>query len=165
ERIRDVIYGIEKTIDSMNETVRPSVFEQLFNRSDLESKLILMDEISAIGDDKEVHFLAQLVNDTNVEISKKADSILAALKERLSNENNEERDKTSSDLLTSFNCAMDQRDEYEELLIFTDEFMLEPKINTGMDKKDKDFSETNVNSTFLSQLVSIPNKLFEKLNG
>jgi hypothetical protein len=60
---------------------------------------------------------------------------------------------------------MDQRDEYEELLIFTDEFMLEPKINTGMDKKDKDFSETNVNSTFLSQLVSIPNKLFEKLNG
>jgi len=165
ERIRDVIYGIEKTIDSMNETVRTSVFEKLFKRSDKASKLILMDEIAAIGDEKEVYFLAQLINDPDVVISKKAASILAALKKRLSNENNEEHDKTSSDLLNSFACAVDQRDAYEDLLIFTDEFILAPKINTGIDQKGNDFSETNVNSTFLSQLVSIPNKLFEKLNG
>jgi hypothetical protein len=164
ERIRDVIYGIEKAIDSMDETVRPGVFEQLFNRSDLESKLILMDEIVAIGDEKEVHFLAQLVNDSNVEISTKAESVLAALKERLSNENRK-MDIASFDMLNSLECSLDQRDEYEDLLTFTDEFILEPITNAEMNQEGKSFSEANINSSFLSQLISIPNKILEKLNG
>ena len=163
ERIRDVIYGIEKIIDTDNKTVRPSVFEQLFNRSDLESKLILMDQIEAIGDEKEVCFLAQLVNDTNIEISTKAESALAALKERLSNENRKEMDISSFDLLNSFECSLDQRDEYEDLLTFTDEFSLE--YDTEIHQEGKSFSKTYMNSTFLSQLMAIPNKLLEKLNG
>ncbi len=165
ERIRDVIYGIEKAIDSIDENVRPGVFEQLFNRADLESKLILMDEIIAIGDEKEVHFLAQLVNDDNVDISTKAESALAALKEQLSNENRKERDTGSFDLLNSYACSLDQKAEYEDLLTFTDEFVLEPLTNTGINQDSKIFSDKNMNSTFLSQLISIPNKLLEKLNG
>ena len=165
ERIRDVIYGIEKVIDASNETVRPSVFEQLFNRSDLESKSILMDEIVAIGDEKEVYFLAQLVNDSNIEISTKAESALAALKERLSNENRKEMEITSFDMLNSLECSLDQRDEYEDLLTFTDEFSLEPKTSTGINQETKGLSDIDINSTFLSQLISIPNKLLEKLNG
>lgn len=163
ERVRDVIYGIEKLIDAANETVRPSVFEQLFNRSDLESKLILMDEIEAIGDEKEVFFLNKLLQDTNVEISTKAESVLVALKERLTNENRKETDIVPFELLSSFECSLDQRDEYEELLTFTDEFNLE--YNTEINQEGKSFSKTNMNSTFLSQLMAIPNKLLEKLNG
>lgn len=165
ERIRDVIYGIEKVIESIEGTVRPSVFEQLFNRSDLESKLILIDEIVAIGDDKEVYFLAQLVNDNNVEISTKAEFALTALKERLSNENRKVKDKASFDLLNSLECSLDQKAEYEDLLTFTDEFTLEPKTSAGTNQEGKSYSEINMNSTFLSQLISIPNKLLEKLNG
>lgn len=165
ERIRDVIYGIEKVIDAANETVRPSVFEQLYNRSDLESKLILMDEIIAIGDEREVYFLAQLVNDTNIEISIKAEYTLAALKERLSNENRKEMEITSFDMLNSLECSLDQSDEYEDLLPFTDEFILEPKTIAGTNQEGKSFSEVNMNSTFLSRLISIPNKLLEKING
>jgi hypothetical protein len=165
ERIRDVIYGIEKVIDAANETVRPSVFEQLYNRSDLESKLILMDEIIAIGDEREVYFLAQLVNDTNIEISIKAEYTLAALKERLSNENRKEMEITSFDMLNSLECSLDQSDEYEDLLPFTDEFILEPKTIAGTNQEGKSFSEVNMNSTFLPRLISIPNKLLEKING
>jgi len=165
ERIRDVIYGIEKVIDAENKIVRPSVFEQLFNSSDLESKLILMDEIEAIGDEKEVCFLAQLVNDTNIEISTKAESALAALKEQLSNRNRNEMNIASFGLLNSFECSLNQRDEYEDLLTFTDEFILEYKTNAEIHQEGKSFSNTNMNSTFLSQLRAIPNKLLEKLNG
>ncbi len=165
ERIRDVIYGIEKVVDASNEIVRPSVFEQLFNRSDLESKLILMDEIEAIGDEKEVYFLAQLINASNIEISTKAESTLTALKERLSNENRKEMDIGSFDMLNSLECPLDQRDEYEDLLTFTDEFTLEHTLKGDKNHETKGLSDVDKNNTILSQLMSIPNKLLEKLNG
>ncbi len=165
ERIRDVMYSIEKVIDFGNKTVRPSVFEHLFIHADIESKLILMDELEAIGGEKEVCFLAQLVNDANSEISTEAEAALAALKERLSNENRKEMDITSFDVLNSFECSLDQRDEYEDLLTFTDEFILEYKTNEEIYHESKSFSERNMGSTFLSQLMAIPNKLLEKLNG
>ncbi len=111
------------------------------------------------------HFLAQLVNDSNVEISTKAESALAALKEQLSNENRIEMDEETHELTKSIECSLDQRDEYEDLLTFTDEFILEPITNAGINQEGKIFSDTNVNGTFLSQLISIPNKLLEKLNG
>ena len=165
ERIRDVIYGIEKVVDASNEIVRPSVFEQLLNRSDLESKLILMDEIEAIGDEKEVYFLAQLINASNIEISTKAESTLTALKERLSNENRKEMDIGSFDMLNSLECPLDQRDEYEDLLTFTDEFTLEHTLKGDKNHETKGLSDVDKNNTILSQLMSIPNKLLEKLNG
>ena len=165
ERIRDVIYGIEKIIDTANEIVRPSIFEQLFNNSDLESKLILMDEIEAIGDEKELFFLSKILQDTNIELRAKAEFTFAALKERLSNENRKEMDIASFDLLNSFECSLDQRDEYEDLLTFTDEFTLNHAINANKKYKTEGLSNVVKNSTILSQLMSIPNKLLEKLNG
>ena len=165
ERIRDVMYSIEKVIDFGNKTIRPSVFEHLFIHADLESKLILMDELEAIGDEKEVCFLAQLVNDANSEISTKAETALVVLKERLSNANRKEMDIASVEVLNTFECSLDQRYEYEDLLTFTDEFILEYKTNAEKHQEGKSFSKTNMNSTFLSQLMAIPNKLLEKLNG
>ncbi len=59
-----------------------SVFEELFRNCDKESKLVLLDEIVLIGDEKEIHFLEQLISDPNQEISKKAKRSLELLKER-----------------------------------------------------------------------------------
>ena len=74
-------------------------------------------------------------------------------------------DLASFDMLNSLERSLDQRDEYEDLLTFTDEFILEPITNAEMNQEGKSFSEANMNSSFLSQLISIPNKFLEKLNG
>ena len=165
ERIRDVIYGIEKVIDSIEGTVRSSVFEQLFNCSDLESKLILIDEIEAIGDEKEVFFLSKILHDNNAQLSAKAKSTLKALKERLSNENRKEMDVATFDLTKSVEGILANKDDYNDLLTFTDEFTLEHTINGDKNHETKGLSDVDKNITILSQLMSIPNKLLERLNG
>lgn len=63
-----------------------SIFEELFRSCDTESKLILMDEIIPIGDEKEVHFLRSLFQDKNSQVRKKAIEIEALLVKRLENE-------------------------------------------------------------------------------
>ena len=59
-----------------------NVFEELFRNCDTESKLILLDEIVLVGDEKEINFLEQLVSDPNLKISNKAKRSLELLKER-----------------------------------------------------------------------------------
>lgn len=59
-----------------------SVFEELFRNCDTESKLILLDEIVLIGDEKEMLFLEQLSEDPIEEIREKAAITLKKLKER-----------------------------------------------------------------------------------
>ena len=66
-----------------------SIFEELFRSCDTESKLILMDEITSIGDEKEVHFLRNLFEDKNARVRKKAIEIEALLVKRLENEMSE----------------------------------------------------------------------------
>ncbi len=60
-----------------------SVFEELFRNCDTESKLILLDEIVMIGDEKEAAFLEQLLDDPISEISTKAAKALKLLNQRL----------------------------------------------------------------------------------
>jgi len=60
-----------------------SVFEELFRNCDTESKLILLDEIVAIGDHKEVPFLEKLIKEDNRKVSKQAKKTLKRLQERL----------------------------------------------------------------------------------
>ncbi|NNE01988.1 MAG: HEAT repeat domain-containing protein [Eudoraea sp.] len=63
-----------------------SIFEELFRSCDTESKLILMDEIMPIGDEKEVHFLRSLFKDKNAQVRKKAIEIEGLLVKRLESE-------------------------------------------------------------------------------
>ncbi len=165
ERIRDVIYGIERVINSENDAIGYNVFEELFKSCDLESKLILMDEMVSIGDEKEVSLLTRLTNDSNIEISSKAKSVLTKLKERHSIEAPGENQAESLDLTKSEEGNSKQQNEWDDLLTFTDEFKLEHRINAEKNNKTQGLSNIEMNNALLSKLMSLPNKLFEKLNG
>ncbi len=76
------------TIASINEEFKPfSVFEDLFRTCDIEAKLILMDEVVAVGDEKELGFLKALTNDPDKDLREKAIKVLEALDSRLFREN------------------------------------------------------------------------------
>ncbi|WP_297691615.1 HEAT repeat domain-containing protein [uncultured Eudoraea sp.] len=63
-----------------------SIFQELFRTCDKESKLILMDEILAVGDEKEVYFLKTLLNDPDKKIRTKAEKVLKELQSLLTPE-------------------------------------------------------------------------------
>lgn len=70
---------------AVNVDTKPySVFEELFRNCDTESKLILLDEIVSIGDEKEIYFLEQLVHSSNEKIQLKAEESLKQLREKFS---------------------------------------------------------------------------------
>ncbi|NNK18187.1 MAG: hypothetical protein HKP49_03480 [Maribacter sp.] len=165
ERIRDVIYGIEKAIDSDDATPRHSIFEQLFEHCDKESKLILIDEMISIGDENEVNFLSKLINDSNDAVRRKAEMALKAIKERLSKVNIIKSDTAADDPQESQKYPLAQSNEDEDLLTFTDEFILEDQMNTGINQEVNSVSDTKMNNSIISQMISLPIKLLAKLNG
>ncbi len=71
----------EEIVDIQNAAMN-SIFHQLFQVSDHECKLMLLDEILEIGDAKEVVFLKSLLNDTNKEIRIKAITIIKEIQKR-----------------------------------------------------------------------------------
>ena len=76
--------NIEELVSPAIEDLKPfSVFEDLFRTCDIESKLILMDQIVELGDEKEVGFLHSLLEDTEPKIREKAEPILQELEKKL----------------------------------------------------------------------------------
>ncbi|MGB6153027.1 MAG: hypothetical protein WBG48_13675, partial [Pricia sp.] len=63
-----------------------SVFADLFKNIDTESKLILLDEVIHVGDEKEIEFLDRLLEDPDQGIRKKAQAVLQVLIAKLSHE-------------------------------------------------------------------------------
>lgn len=77
----------QKEIKPISVEFKPfSVFEDLFRTCDTEAKLILMDEIIDIGDEKEVEFLKSLLEDPEIRIREKAKPILEGLQNKLFHE-------------------------------------------------------------------------------
>lgn len=64
-----------------------SVFADLFKSIDTDCKLILLDEIVPVGDEKEIEFLDSLLDDPNQKIRNKAQTVLKLLIAKLSHEN------------------------------------------------------------------------------
>jgi hypothetical protein len=56
-----------------------SIFQELFRTCDTESKLILLDEILVVGDEKEVYFLKTLLDDADKKVRDKAQIVLKEL--------------------------------------------------------------------------------------
>lgn len=76
--------GQNKSEKNTNQHLKPfSVFEDLFRNCDTEAKLILLDQIIAVGDEKEIPFLCDLLDDSNLEISLKASKLLRELQNKL----------------------------------------------------------------------------------
>jgi len=66
-----------------------SIFEELFRYCDTESKLILLDEIVDLGDEKELYFVQSLFKDPKQKVRKKARIIEGQLTARLKKEASE----------------------------------------------------------------------------
>tara|TARA_R110002167_G_scaffold120166_5_gene297847 strand:+ start:1760 stop:4471 length:2712 start_codon:yes stop_codon:yes gene_type:complete len=76
-----------ETLKTLKNKIQYSVFEELCRTYDTESKLILLDEIVEVGDEKELYFLEQLTQDKDDLLRIKAENVLASLRKRLSDSN------------------------------------------------------------------------------
>ena len=81
-RSRDMIW--DKNIHSKEKEVSySSAFEQLFYASDLDGKLLLLDDILRLGDERDIIFLRKLRDDKSAAIRQCADRIIKLLTKRL----------------------------------------------------------------------------------
>ena len=157
-----------------------NVFEDLFRTCDTAKKLILLDEIVAVGDEKEIPFLDGLLEDPNSDIRKKAQLALQGLMKKLAaNLESLGSDKADGDTVPT----IEQSDEIDgtvllEYSILLDEMEIEPPLNADIFDVGFELSENlelvektphevmeNPHDSFLNQLWSFPAKIIEKLNG
>ena len=82
ERVHELIQKFSfqspgpKELFHSHNTQKKSVFTAIFNQSDTETKLILLEDINKIGDEKEIPLLKMLLNDSNKFIAHKAVEVL-----------------------------------------------------------------------------------------
>lgn len=91
-KFRHLTSGVNKngtTVEDEVELPVFSVFADLFKTIDTEAKLILLDEIIHVGDEKEIEFLDGLLDDSDNELRTKAQVVLKLLIAKLSHENPE----------------------------------------------------------------------------
>ncbi|PKA96428.1 hypothetical protein B0O79_0063 [Flavobacteriaceae bacterium MAR_2009_75] len=171
-----------------------SVFADLFKSIDRESKLILLEEIVIVGDEKEIQFLDGLLEDPDTEIRIKAQSALKLLVAKVSENGEAKNDKKKEDEAKLTKALFDDQmakenpevqyteDEFHQLLNEVDiEPSLDPEIfdidfelSEVLDKTyDKEVLNLPVIATevspdgasFLFQIYNFPKNIFGKLNG
>jgi HEAT repeat protein/glucan-binding YG repeat protein len=131
-----------------------SVFQELFDKSDFESKLMLLDEIAKIGDEKELPLLNNLVNGDDKTISKKAAMVTTALHQRLAS--------LQPNISDSINEFLEP-----EILEDTQESLFEVGFEVGKSKPIVNKGNSNkvhYGSTLFDQLVGASSKLYNKFN-
>lgn len=90
----------EEDLNSVPEFYGFSIFQDLFRTCDTESKLILLDEVLAVGDEKEVYFLKTLLDDDDKKVRVKAETVLKELQELLTPDAPEVTDEEHNPLNT-----------------------------------------------------------------
>ncbi len=181
ERLQDIIArfrgNTQPTEDGIFKLTPPySIFEEFFRHCDTESKLILLSEVTAVGDEKEVYFLERLLDDPEPKIRAMASETLATLKERLSIAN-PDPDKGQAAKIYAESEKM-TNSEYQQLLnemqikppveaeIFEIDFELSPEGETYEDDVIRGIKETPDNgSSFLSIFRKFNTKSRPKRNG
>lgn len=157
-----------------------NVFEDLFRNCDTESKLILLDEIVAIGDLSDIEFLVGLQDDNEGVIQNKAADVLKKLRFKLAEKNeptsicSEQNSKTGSTSISSSMIESFEKDKtqstYTELLetleinpssSSDDIFDLLFEITANDDINEQETFKKSV----IGQLYHFSNKFIEKLNG
>lgn len=171
-----------------------SVFADLFKNIDREAKLILLDEVVAVGDEKEIPFLDGLLECPDIEIREKAQGVLKLLLEKVAHDKKIEEDKKKEreDRLTKalFDRQMAKEnpgvdyteDEFHQLLdemdieasadpeIFEIDFELEEVLDKVHDKEILNMpviaTEVSPNgASFLFQFYQFQRNFMCKLNG
>ncbi|MEP3209936.1 MAG: hypothetical protein ABJN95_12135 [Maribacter sp.] len=194
EKYKTVKDRVKRLIEQFNEgdeqpkqdvQLKPfNVFEDLFRTCDTEAKLILMDEIVAVGDAAEIDFLEGLLEDEEKEISNKAARILEELKAKLALANqNENRELASTDNDQAEVAEMEVLIEEETLAEYDslmEELQIQPPqtsgifdlsfeltepltaMTNGSRVADKPAEQTVHQESILGQLYA---KIIDKLNG
>tara|TARA_R110002051_G_scaffold30172_1_gene69845 strand:- start:15277 stop:17517 length:2241 start_codon:yes stop_codon:yes gene_type:complete len=120
-----------------------SVFTEVYNHSDKETKLILLQEIKRIGDKKEIQLLESIINTESKTLAKSANAVLKHIKSQIVVANVEE-------IITVENNNP----------LFNVDFEL------CLSEASKRMMKSNENgSTIFDQLCSMSNTLYNKING
>ncbi|WP_299799531.1 hypothetical protein [uncultured Maribacter sp.] len=120
-----------------------SVFTDIYNLADYETKLMLIEEIKLVGDEKEIHLLENVIQSESKKLVKKANEALEYIKSQLlivDDKPNNTTDKES---------------------ILNGDTELESKNTT---KSKRPVSNEN-GSTLFDQLCSMSNSLYKKKDG
>lgn len=145
ERTNELIYKFSYQSPRPNELFKTdndlssSVFKTILNLSDVETKLILLKEINAIGDEREIPVLRTLLTDENKHIAKSAKRVLEQLQNNI-------EDKEPKAHFTN------------EGTTFKEGFELKLEQNRGCTKIVEGL-------TLFDNLCSASTNLYKKLNG
>ncbi|MCW5515195.1 hypothetical protein [Muriicola sp. Z0-33] len=159
---------------------RVSIFNELFRTCDAESKLILLDEILAVGDERDLKFLDTLSNDEDQRVRRKALAIAEKLEEYLNSisDNKQENSSQKSDHKTTIEGQMNAQGDLDSDLdleggstedIFDIDFQLDTAVSDEVDsdasvQKEEELT-SSVSNNILDEILSFPAKLMDKLNG
>jgi HEAT repeat protein len=164
DRINTLIAGFSKVDESQNlldfsvHEVRHSVFYNLLENKDEDVKLILLKEIAAIGDEKEIPLLKEITLNGNRRIREAANWALEQIYSRTSIV----RETTISEIN---NVVEKQSEGIEETKneneIFNITFEVEPSISNGVTKTGKTKDDAYGNTMF-DHLCAMSTKLYDK---
>lgn len=190
EKYRTVKDRIKSLIEKFSETeqqpepdtsLKPfNVFEDLFRICDTEAKLILMDEIVAVGDEQEIDFLEELLEKEEEVIKQKANQILTELKAKLSISNEDKAPEITSSNLDNLEEEEGVFTAYDSLMevleieppkaddtIFAIDFELTESLQEIEDREiSEELDKTKSNqASFFGQICSFSHKIIDKFNG
>ena len=157
ERIRELIkrFKSEKGVAYFKITqleAGESIFNELIERSDLESKLILLEQMITVGDEKEIPLLNIMMSSDEKIIRKKAKSVLETLMKRLALENSQETDY----------ILLDDADKASDIFNVTFDVHKSKQSNKVMPTLERN---ENNGTTLFDHLCSMSNKFYNKFNG
>lgn len=118
-----------------------SVFTDIYNLADQETKLILLNEIKSIGDEKEIHLLESIIKTASEKLVEQATEALEYIKSQLE-------------------ITEQPETETEERSLFEVDFELE--LNESIKRR---IASNDNGSTLFDQLCSLSNSLYKKKNG
>ncbi|WP_423999794.1 hypothetical protein [Maribacter sp. IgM3_T14_3] len=118
-----------------------SVFTEIYNLADQETKLILLNEIKSIGDEKEIHLLESIIKTASEILVEQATEALEHIKSHLE-------------------ITEQPEIETEEKSLFEVDFELE--LNESIKRR---IASNDNGSTLFDQLCSLSNSLYKKKNG
>lgn len=146
-----------------------SVFKDLFRTCDTEAKLILLDEVVAVGDEKDLDFLESLKDDDAIAVREKAFVVLKELKTKLFGD--EVENSNTPDIKRTESSGFFNPNEGEENRISNDPadiFNLNFDLTFGLDsvKNEQDpCQNARQYGSFFGSICSFSNKIIERLYG
>lgn len=142
-----------------------NLIEELFANCDSESKLILLDEIVAVGDKKELKLLNKLLNDPDDTVRQKALICIASLQQQINLKEEvvidqvpTEDSNSTEPIPLEYAFLSDYETELKKNNIQPSVIIEEPETINKIETSKKEGS-------FIDQFYSFSTKIFEKLNG